>query len=62
MRKLWNGKTKRIEVYEFGTKRKIISFLADDAISISPRNTFYRDGQVVYSYDEREAYYKSFDD
>ena len=62
MSKLWNGKTKRIEVYERYTKRKVATFLADDACSISPKNTFMLNGEVVYWYDERERYYKSFDE
>lgn len=62
MSKLWNGKTKRIEVYEKDTKRKAATFLADDACSVSPKNTFLLDGNVVYWYDERECFYKSFDE
>lgn len=62
MNKLWNGKTKRIEVYGKGTQRIVTSFLADDACSISPKNTFMLNGKVVYWYDERECFYKSFDE
>lgn len=61
MAKLWNGKIKRIEVYKRSTGERISSFLADDAISFSPRNTFYLNGDEVYWYDERQCYYKSFE-
>lgn len=59
MNKLWNGKTRRI--YARDTKRTVATFLADDACSISPKNTFMLNGDVVYWYDERECFYKSFE-
>lgn len=61
MTKLWNEKVKRIEVYKRNTGKQIASFFADDAISLSPRNYFYLNGEEVYWYDERQCYYKSFE-
>lgn len=60
MAKLWS-KPRRIEVYKRDTKQKVSEFIADDACSISPLNTFYLDGKEVYWYNERECYYKSFE-
>lgn len=59
MAKLWS-KPRRIEVYSKVTREKITSFIADDATSISPINTFYLESKEVYWYDERKCYYKSF--
>ena len=60
MSKLWS-KPRRIEVYKRDTQRKVAEFIADDAYSVSPLNTFYLDGKEVYWYNEQECYYKSFE-
>ncbi len=60
MAKLWS-KPRQIEVYAKNTREKVASFIADDATSISPINTFFLNGKEVYWYDERHCYYKSFD-
>lgn len=59
--KLWNDKIKRIEIYKKSDGTIVDTFIADDAISISPHNTFYLKGEEIYKYDERKYYYKSFE-
>jgi len=62
IKKLWGGNVRRIEVYNQNRPQERLStFLADDAISLSPRNIFYLRGEEVYWYDERQCFYKSFE-
>lgn len=60
MAKLWSN-PRRIEVYQRNTRKKVADFIADDAYSNSPINTFYLNGKEVYWYNEKECYYKSFE-
>lgn len=60
MSKLWS-EPRRIEIYKRTTKEMVKTFVADDAHSCSPINTFYLNGKEVGHYNEREFFYKSFD-
>ena len=60
MAKLWS-KPRKIEVYKRNTRQKVAEFIADDAYSSSPINTFYLNEKEVYWYNERECFYKSFE-
>ena len=58
MKKFWNGKIKKIEVYEKETKRRIAAFLADDKATEQGLVLFYENGKEIYWYDSSQCYHK----